>query len=662
MSSIPSNLVRVPNGLASRVMLGSITRSQADLLRLQVQLSSQSRINKPSDDPIGTSALSVVEDLLERRDQTLRNLSHAEAVLNNTDAALGEVGNIVIEAKGIASSQIGVGSDAQTRENQAQVIDAMLSELLHIANRKYQQIHLFGGEMTGHEPFVSSGSGIRYEGSGDGFRTDLGLSRGVPITVSGADAFGAVSSRVEGTVDLDPQMVAGTLLTDLRGARGLGISLGSVAVDVDGTDLTVDLSEAHTVGDVADLLTEAIQTVDPTASVSIDSASGNRFAVDVGASTTITIADLAVPSTAADLGIAQAFTAGSETGTDLDPILRDKTALADLAGITLPLGSIRLQNLGQTRDVDLSGAVTIQDVRNLIEGADIGIRVELAETGDSINFINGLSGGAMSIGEVGGGTTATDLGIRSLTGSTRLEDFNDGRGVSIRSGSVDPITGLPDPTEDLDFTVELKDGGSFDVDLAGAETVGDVLDLINAAAAAAGYVVGTDFEAGLAAEGNGIALTDATNGGVGTTSVTMLNASFAAEDLGIKGSTTGATLTGEDRATVAVDSLFAHLMALRDALRGNDERGITFAAERLEDDLSRATQVRAEVGVRTRRVVDAVEREEELRIQDMGLKSQIKDLDFTDAAIRFSLLQQQLQAGLTSASRAVQLSLLDFLG
>jgi flagellin-like hook-associated protein FlgL len=48
-------------------------------------------------------------------------------------------------------------------------------------------------------------------------------------------------------------------------------------------------------------------------------------------------------------------------------------------------------------------------------------------------------------------------------------------------------------------------------------------------------------------------------------------------------------------------------------------------------------------------------------LQDIGLKSQIEDLDFTEAAMRFSLLQQQLQAGLQSASQTTQLSLLDFL-
>ena len=140
-----------------------------------------------------------------------------------------------------------------------------------------------------------------------------------------------------------------------------------------------------------------------------------------------------------------------------------------------------------------------------------------------------------------------------------------------------------------------------------------------------------------------------------------MNGSFAAEDLGLIGSTGGASLTSEDRATVAVESVFTHLIRLRDALMTNDERGITLAADRFDADISRVTEARADVGIRSRRVAAAMDRQENLRIQDMSLRSQVQDLDYTEAALRFATLQQQLQAGLLVAQRVNSLSLLDFL-
>ena len=489
MTSLPSAISRVPTLLASQTMLASIQNTNRNLLQLQAQLASGQAVNRPSDDAVATSAISVLDDTIERRDQRLRNLGHAQAVLDTGDAALSDASNLVLEARGIALSQIGIGSDAEIRANQATVIDAMLQELVSIANRQFQDIHLFGGAATGAPPLTELQNGLRYEGTGDGLVTDLGLSRAITITSAGEDVFGALSARVEGDRDLNPQLTAETRLVDLNGATGAGIRLGSIAVDVDGTELIVDLTGADRVQDVIDTLQSAIQSVDPGATVQIDSG-GHALRIDPSLGSTVTIADLGGEATAADLGLIGDYgPLAGLAGVDLDARLTPLTPLTAMAGLSLPLGTIRLSNGGQVRDLDLSGAQTVQDIANAVEGLSLGIRVEISNGGDRLNFINELSGSAMSVGEVGGGTTASDLGVRSFNGTTALADFNQGLGVEIVSGNVDPVTGVPDPARDLDFEVTLKDGRRFSVDLAGAATVQDVLDLTNAAAAAAGVLV-----------------------------------------------------------------------------------------------------------------------------------------------------------------------------
>ncbi len=657
MSAIPGNLARVPTMLASNIQLGAINRTGVDVVELQQQLASGERIARPSDDVIGTGALSVVEDRLEKRDQSLRNLEHGRGTLDTLDAALGDMSSILLEAKGVASSQIGVGSDAATRESQASVIDAMLLELTNIGNRRYQLIHLFGGDRTDAPPFEELLGGVRYAGEDGGLRTDLPVSRAIPLTIPGSEAFGAVSVRQEGRIDLDPAVTMDTRLADVNGARGLGVAPGAINVDVDGTDMVVDLTEVHTVGDVVETLQEALQSVDPNITVGIGADRGIEINSPFA---TVTISDQAAPSTAADLGLAGSFSPPDATGGDLDARITDLTRLDQLLNAAAPLGSLRLENLGRVREVDLDSLETVQELRNAVRGLEIGIRVEINEDGTALDFVNEVSGGWMSIGEVAGGSAAATLGVRTFDRATELAVFNDGRGVDVVSGNVDPVSGDPDPARDVDFSIVTKGGTEVDVDLAGAITVGDVIDAIDAAAGAAGLAPGA-LTADLATDGNGLVLTDLTNGGSGTTRVLARNGSFAAEDLGIRGETEGATLAGEDRARVAADGIFTRLIRLRDALRTNDERGIVLAGEGLDSDISRVAEVRAEVGVRSRRLSTATDREEDLRILDQSLRSDIRDLDFTEAAVRFSLLQQQLQAGLSSASRLVQLSLLDFL-
>lgn len=658
MSAIPANLARVPNLLASRIALGGIQGTNRELLMMQIRLASGKEFTRPSENAIGASTISVLEDAIERREQRVRNLSQAESTLNSLDASLADVSDILQEARGIGLSQIGVGSDEATRRNQATVVDSMLQSLVSLANRDLRGIHYFGGEAHARPPFESLLGGVRYVGTGQGMRADLGFASDTRLTMGGEQAFGALSGRVKGDRDLDPSLNLGTRLSSLDGAGGRGVTPGNIEIDVNGTITQVDLSDADSVGDVISRLAAAINATDPGATVAIDPVDGDAIAITASAGTTVVIRDSNSATTAGDLGLAGTYTGGATgVGLDLNPRITELTRLDALTGISQPMGEIQIRQGGQTRRVDMSALTTVQDFQNAVASLGLGVRVEIAEDGSRLNIRNELSGSSMAVEDLNG-STAQELGLRSFTLSTALADFNDGRGVSQARGNVDAITGLPDPALNTDLRVTLKDGRSFEVDIEGSQTVEDVLDAINAAAAAAG-VTPAEFTASVAGNQNGIEITDNTTGA--STTIADINNSGTATDLGIAMSGGAAVLVGTDRATVAVDSVFSHLMRLRDALLSNDQRGIEFATKKLESDLSRAAEARADVGVRSRRVAEAVGREEELGIQDTALRSSIQDLDFTAAASRFASLQQQLEAGLAGASRAVNMSLLDFL-
>ena len=602
---------------------------------------------------MGAGAVSVLDSLLEVQRQRERNLDHGEAMLGMIDGSLGEALDLILEAKGIALDQSTSGVDAAEREAQASAIDAILTGILGIANADHQGVHLFGGSATARAPYIDLNGLIQYVGQGGGLITDLGLASGVPLTLGGEEAFGAVSTRVDGHRDLDPAIDANTPLNELNGATGEGVSLGIVEVfrDPPGTSYLVDLNNAYTLQDVIDEF-QAIAGLD----VDID-VGGERLFINVPAGETITISDLEGGRMARDLGIDMAFTGPvGGVGGDLDRRLTDDTPVTALG---FPLEIIRFTNGLQTMDLNLATAETIGDVRRLVEQMDMGIRLEINEAGDRLDAVNLQSGSLMSIGEVIGSTTATDLGIRSMDRETRLSDFNRGLGVSILQGNIDPVTGNPDPSLDRDFSVHLSNGEQFVVDLAGCETVGGVLNRIRAAADT-NLADPSVFEVGLALEGNGIRLEDQSGGG-GTFSLTALNGSDALADLGLEVEPSGATIIGEDRAMVAVEGLFTHLMDLRDALMGDDVSGIALAADRLEGDLDRLGRVQAQVGIRSNRITDAMARIEDTIIMDEQLRSRILDLDYTEASIRFASLQQQLQAGLATAARSVSMTLLDYL-
>jgi flagellar hook-associated protein 3 FlgL len=99
------------------------------------------------------------------------------------------------------------------------------------------------------------------------------------------------------------------------------------------------------------------------------------------------------------------------------------------SGTSLDLGAgIRLTNGEGQIAIDTSGAETVEDLVNILNRPEYGLLAKVNDAGDGIDVRSRRSGADFTIGE-NGGTLAADLGIRTFVGSTRLEDFNRGKGV-----------------------------------------------------------------------------------------------------------------------------------------------------------------------------------------------------------------------------------------
>jgi len=684
MTSISFLSGRVPNRLGTLITQQSISSANLQLLQSQVQLSSGKRILRTSDDPVGSALVNVLQGRLASAERRDLNLSHAESVLGYLDTELANISDAAGEAKTIALSQIGVGSDAATRSAQGVVVSSLIDGVVASLNSDYAGISLFGGSRTGSSPIEPFFGGYRYRGSGQGLYTDLGPGLNFPITIGADEAVGALSARVQGSVDLNRVLTDSTKITDLRGPGGEIESLGTLNIVLDdGTppalEIPVDLSQATTTGDVANAIESAIRTADPAAFSGAAypagvSFVGDRFSIGtagapLAAGYSVTFSDAEGGTSARDLGL-DGFTfdpanqVSTVTGRGLNPAITDQTSFDSLfPGTPVSYGTITFRNGGRTGSVTIAPGTTIAQFKEDIERLNLGIRAEISDTGDGLNIINEVSGFKLSVEETGGGTTASTLGIRTLDRSTAVSEFNHGRGVTIAHGQVDS-TGAYDTNRNTDFRVTLASGASFDVDLVPDDlnSVQAVLDRVNAAAATAG--LGGQFVATLNAAGTGIEFQDSSVG-AGQLGVSSLNG-YAATDLGLLDGTFTAgvpnRLVGSERTSVRVDSLLTTLQELRTALEGNDTIGIEIAGERLETDSDTPLQARAKVGGRQARAIDARERIEDTKLLDESIKSSLYDLDYIEATSRFNLLQTQLEAGLQTAAAIRSLSLLDFLG
>src|SRR5205823_5570411 len=190
--------------------------------------------------------------------------------------------------------------------------------------------------------------------------------------------------------------------------------------------------------------------------------------------------------------------------------------------------------------------------------------------------LNATAPDNITVTEVGGGTTAADLGIvqtapqgagisvdganvgPKVTNLTKLADLKNGAGID--------TTGLIVTNGQTTATIDLST--TFQVDITGATTMQDVINAINTADAGGGVT------ASFATTGNGIVLTD-TTGGAGTLAAISINFSSAAKDLGLDQPAVGSVLTGKDTNGIEVPGVFGNLQKLVTALQSNDQAGIT---------------------------------------------------------------------------------------
>ncbi|MCA9253549.1 MAG: flagellar hook-associated protein FlgL, partial [Phycisphaerales bacterium] len=334
------NLSRVTTTQKTEALLSSLRRNTAELFTGQGRLASGQRFQTPSEDPGSAARVLNMSEILGEQSQFITNIRHAADTLDATDVSMGEVSALIIDAQAIASQNIGTLSSPAEREAAAELIASIRDQLVAVGNRTFEGRYLFAGRDTDRQPFIETIDGVRYVGdTGDVYaRTDV--DELTPINLPGNVLFGAISSQVRGTVDLNPIISDGTRLEDLSGARELGIRKGSFQIVEDGAAgvVTVDITSADTAGDVVQLINDAATAAGAGFTATL---TNNGITVTPGA-TPISIRDISTGTTAGDLGITTAApTAAAIVGTDLGVSLSRTTpltALLDGAGLDVTAG------------------------------------------------------------------------------------------------------------------------------------------------------------------------------------------------------------------------------------------------------------------------------------------------------------------------------------
>lgn len=180
---------RVPTSfLTSRIAVDIVQRQQ-ELAKVQEQIATGNRINRPSDEPAYSARILGIRETTSQLDQFNRNASGAEAQLVLEETALSGVSDSLNRIRELALSANSGAVDDYTRAAVNSEVKLRLDELYSFGNaRDSYGNYLFGGSNTETPPFAKQDPVI-YSGGDDTSNLAVSIGRNIQTTDSGKDVF-----------------------------------------------------------------------------------------------------------------------------------------------------------------------------------------------------------------------------------------------------------------------------------------------------------------------------------------------------------------------------------------------------------------------------------------------------------------------------------------
>ena len=170
--------------------LADVYRRQAEMARVQKQVSSGLRISTAGDDPAGAGQVVTLRQSIDRLENYKANGEAVRRRLSLSEFALGQFGDAVSRVRELAVQSGGGIQTTETRKAIAAEVRELLAGMIDISNSQDGEgRYLFGGNEINGEPVTLINGTATYNGD-DGVRAQrVGDSRTIREGDAGSDVF-----------------------------------------------------------------------------------------------------------------------------------------------------------------------------------------------------------------------------------------------------------------------------------------------------------------------------------------------------------------------------------------------------------------------------------------------------------------------------------------
>ena len=608
-------------------------------------MSSGRRINKPSDDPIGTIRDLDYRKELSKIQQYRGAIAQGQNWMGIYDNALADVNRMLSSARELAVAMANETFDSDARLASAGEVSSMLERIIQIANDELEGKSIFAGFRTNIKPIIMSATGARYVGDTGKIQFQIDTSSRFDVNLIGSNVFLKQVTILGQNSDYNTSITATTMLADLKGGTGITLPPGTITIsDYNlGINSIINLGAAIDINDVLNIINTRL-TADGITNLTAELG-------DEGNNIKFVTTQNGLISNQTSLSVLN-----NGTGVNMIP---GRFKVTDGAGIDF--------------EVDISGNSNIGDVISSFNTqvaaagvSNVTMQINAAGTGFEINDTNGVplnlrieeigpeSTTAANLGITGSvgaqligqdlnlsvnfeifdtvGTTAEELGILGkfttdligddlnpiLLATANVTEFNNGIGFSL--GEIIIKHG------DMSRVIDL--GDTLIV------TVQDMLDAINNS--------GLNVAASINAAGSGIEIIN--NDPTRSLAIEEVSGGRTAKKLGMFGAS----------------DLIGTMMVLQNSLENNDQEGAGLLLEHIENSLQHLLNQRAVVGARGVRLEST-----DIRLinRDLGfikLLSDVEDADLAKLVTQLATYENNYQAALMASARIINLHCCNF--
>ncbi|MDH2414651.1 flagellar hook-associated protein FlgL [Nocardioides sp. CER19] len=218
-------ITRVTQRMMSQRSQNAVQGGLTRLAKVQEQMETGRKLNRPSDSPADTATALRVRSSLADQTQFLRNADDGKAWLSTVDTALSGITSQVQRAQVLAQQGANTASMSQTAlDALATEVDQIRASVLQQANTQYLGRPVFGGTTDKATAFGTDGT---YQGDAGQVQRRVGTDTTVQVNADGVATFGPDADNL-----FSHLAALSTALRDPNGAAGVQSAIATLGADL----------------------------------------------------------------------------------------------------------------------------------------------------------------------------------------------------------------------------------------------------------------------------------------------------------------------------------------------------------------------------------------------------------------------------------------------